>query len=152
MSTTSSSESVVSTGRILSAPPARVFAAFAQPELLARWWGPAGFTNTFHEFEFTPGGRWRFVMHDPNGADYHNESLFREIVPDARVVIEHVVEPWFLLTVTFMAVSEGTRLDWVQRFESPEVAKRMRKLSRTANEQNLDRLQSVLAGETGREP
>ena len=58
----------VSTGRVLSASPRKVFAAFEQPDQLARWWGPEGFTNTFERFEFEPGGRWVFVMHGPNGA------------------------------------------------------------------------------------
>ena len=41
----------------IPARPEVVFAAFEE-ERLARWWGPDGFTNTFHEFSFTPGGRW----------------------------------------------------------------------------------------------
>ena len=90
---------IVATERMLSASPHDVFAAFAQPELLARWWGPKGFTNTFERFEFETGGQWIFTMHAPDGASYHNESVFREIQPNERIVIEHVVNPWFRLTV-----------------------------------------------------
>jgi uncharacterized protein YndB with AHSA1/START domain len=43
-----------------------VFAAFEQPDQLARWWGPKDFTKTFGQFEFKPGGRWVFVMRGPN--------------------------------------------------------------------------------------
>lgn len=50
-----------STRRILPDSPQQVFDAFAQAEVLARWWGPNGFTNTFELFEFKPGGRWKFV-------------------------------------------------------------------------------------------
>src|SRR5688572_7680085 len=89
-----------STERVLQARPSAVFTAFEQPDQLAQWWGPSGFTNTFELFEFKPGGRWVFVMHAPNGANYANESFFREIVPDSKIVIEHVVKPWFRLTVT----------------------------------------------------
>ena len=49
--------------RVLPYQPQPVFEAFARPELLAHWWGPNGFTNTFEVFEFRPGGRWKFVMH-----------------------------------------------------------------------------------------
>jgi hypothetical protein len=77
----------LSTARVLSASPAQVFAAFAQAERLAQWWGPEGFTNTFTQFEFKPGGRWVFVMHGPDGASYPNESVFREIQPAARIVM-----------------------------------------------------------------
>jgi uncharacterized protein YndB with AHSA1/START domain len=138
----------VSTERLLQADTRTIFAAFEQPDRLARWWGPSGFTNTFERFEFTPGGRWVFVMHGPNGASYPNESVFREIEPDSRIVIEHVVKPWYRLTVTLTPDGDQTRLGWVQEFESPEAAAKMRRLSETANEQNLDRLQSLLAGES----
>ena len=140
-------DAAVSTERLLSATPRAVFAAFEQPDRLARWWGPSGFTNTFERFEFTPGGRWVFVMHGPNGASYPNESVFREIEPDARIVIEHVVKPWYRLTVTLAPRGDGTHLSWVQEFESPETAAKMRHISEPANEQNLDRLQSLLADE-----
>jgi uncharacterized protein YndB with AHSA1/START domain len=141
-------DAALSTGRVLSASPRQVFAAFEQADQLAQWWGPSGFTNTFERFEFKPGGRWVFVMHGPNGANYLNESVFREIEPDTRIVIEHVVQPWFLLTVTLTPKGEQTHLAWVQAFESPEVAAKMRHLSGTANEQVLDRLQALLARES----
>jgi uncharacterized protein YndB with AHSA1/START domain len=140
-------DAAVCTERVLSADPRRVFAAFERPDRLARWWGPKDFTNTFERFEFEPGGRWVFTMHGPNGASYPNESVFREIRPGAAIVIEHVVKPWYLLTVTLSARGEETHLAWVQEFESPEVAARMRTLSTTANEQVLDRLEAVLANE-----
>ena len=119
-------------------------------DLLARWWGPKGFTNTFERFEFTPGGQWIFVMRAPNGADFRNESIFREIEPpspDGRLVIEHVVKPWYRLTVALAALDGGarTRLSWAQEFESPGVAAKMRPLVEPANEQNLDRLETLLA-------
>ncbi len=147
MTTTDPSDGAVSTSRLLNAGPDQVFAAFEKPEVLAKWWGPDGFTNTFQHFDFTPGGKWEFVMHAPNGANYPNESVFREIVVGSRIEIEHVVTPWFLLTVTLTQESGKTRLEWVQRFESPEFAERMRPLSSTANEQVLNRLEAVLAGE-----
>ncbi len=144
----SSNPAALSTERVLSATPVQVFAAFEKAELLTQWWGPKGFRNTFEVFEFQPGGRWNFVMHAPNGADFVNESFFREIEPNSRIVIEHVVQPWFCLTVTLTPQEDGQRtlLNWVQEFESPAFAERMRALSGTANEQVLDRLETVLAG------
>jgi hypothetical protein len=91
MSQANKPNAAVSTERVLSANPQKVFAAFKQPDRLAQWWGPKDFTNTFEQFEFKPGGRWVFVMHGPNGANYPNESVFLEIQPDTRIVIEHVV-------------------------------------------------------------
>ena len=94
---------------------------------------------------FKPGGRWVFVMHGPNGANHPNESVFREIQPDARIVIEHVVKPWYRLTVTLTPRGDHTHLSWAQEFESPGVAATMRRLTESANEQNLDRLQALLS-------
>jgi uncharacterized protein YndB with AHSA1/START domain len=147
MSRLNNMNTAVSTERLLSATPRKVFAAFEQADLLAQWWGPKDFTNTFERFEFKPGGQWVLVMHGPNGGNYHNESVFREIEPDTRIVIEHVVKPWYRLTVTLTAREDKTHLRWVQEFESPEFAEKMRRLSETANEQNLDRLQALLTSE-----
>lgn len=140
----SSAECTVLNQRFLPYPPPRVFAAFADAQQLARWWGPAGFTNTFEIFEFRPGGRWLFTMHAPNGANFANDSVFRETTEPSRVVIEHVVTPWYLLTVTLAEQDGGTQLEWRQVFENPEIAAKMRVLAETANEQVLDRLAAVL--------
>lgn len=140
-------DAAVNTERVISASAREIFAAFEQPDQLARWWGPDGFTNTFEHFEFAPGGRWVFTMHGPHGATFANENVFRVIEPDSRIVIEHVVKPWYRLTVTLTPRGDGTHLAWVQEFESPAFAARMRPLSEPANEQNLDRLQALLAGQ-----
>jgi uncharacterized protein YndB with AHSA1/START domain len=145
MSQANEPNAVISTERVFDVPPRRVFAVFEQPDRLANWWGPKDFTNTFEQFEFKPGGRWVFVMHGPNGANYPNESVFREIQPDTKIVIEHVVNPRFTLTITLTARGSQTHLAWHQEFESPETAAKLRPICETANEQNLDRLQSLLA-------
>lgn len=78
----------VRTERILSASPQAVFAAFARADLLARRWGPKGFTDTLERFDFAPGGRRAFVIHAPDGADFRNECLFLGIEtpdPDGRL-------------------------------------------------------------------
>ena len=46
---------IVST-RIIYKPTELVFNAWANPDHLKKWWGPAGFTNTFNEFDFRVGG------------------------------------------------------------------------------------------------
>jgi uncharacterized protein YndB with AHSA1/START domain len=147
MSIEGSQSAVVSTERVLCARPRKIFEAFEHPDRLARWWGPQGFTNTFEQFDFTPGGRWVFVMHGPEGAVYPNESVFREITPDSRVVIAHVSQPRFVLTVTLAPRGDKTCLTWAQEFETPAIAERMRPLCEPANEQNLDRLESLLASD-----
>lgn len=141
--------SVLRSERVYSASPQAIFSVFEQPEILARWWGPDGFTNSFQVFEFKPGGRWIFVMHGPNGIDYPNESVFREIQPETRIVIDHLSSHWFRLTITLEPIGERTRLTWEQEFESPEVADRFRPICAPANEQNLTRLQEILGQARG---
>lgn len=140
-----SAAAILSTERVLHASPAQVFAAIRQPELLAQWWGPAGFRNTFKQFDFVPGGRWVFVMHGPDGKNYHNVNVFRAIEPDALVVLEHVLAPWFTLTLRLTPHGEHhTQVAWGQQFESAELAEQVRAVCIPANEQNLDRLEAVL--------
>jgi uncharacterized protein YndB with AHSA1/START domain len=132
--------------RLMDAPRERVFRACSDPRHLARWWGPAGFTNTFQECDPRPGGAWRFVMHGPDGTDYRNESRFVEVAPPLRLVIEHI-RPMhrFLLTMTFADEGGKTRLTWRMRFDSAAEVERVRPFVPAANEQNLDRLTVELA-------
>ena len=126
--------------RLIAATPTQVFAAIANPERLARWWGPAGFTNTVTQFDFRPQGQWHLVMHGPDGKQYPNELVFEDIVPGQRLVVRHVNAPHFQLTITLAAVSGGTQVAWAQSFESADVAAQLAPIVKPANEQNLDRL------------
>ncbi len=129
--------------RVLPCAPADVYEAFRKPDVLARWWGPKDFTNTFQVFEFEPGGHWKYVMHGPGGKHHDNESEFLEL-ESTRVVIHHVSLPRYRLTVSFVPDDRGTRIRWSQEFEDAGVAAKIRHIVEPANEQNLDRLQAVL--------
>lgn len=128
------------TSREIPATAEQVFAAISDPQRLARWWGPAGFTNTFSVCEFENGGHWSFVMRGPDGHNYPNECVFADIQSPRKVVIQHVVEPIFRLTIALASAGAGTRVSWSQAFESAEVASRVEHIVVPANEQNLDRL------------
>ena len=97
-------------------------------------------TNTFDEFDFRPGGDWKFTMHGPDGKNYRNESVFQEIDPPHKILIHHISEPKFHLAVTLAPSSAGTLVHWLQEFENPEFARLMEHILRPANDQNLDRL------------
>jgi uncharacterized protein YndB with AHSA1/START domain len=128
------------TSREFPATVEQVFAAISDPQRLNRWWGPAGFTNTFSICEFRQGGRWSFIMQGPDGHNYPNENVFAEIDPPRKVVIQHVVEPKFSLTIGLTASAAETLVSWSQAFKSSEVASRIEHIVVPANEQNLDRL------------
>jgi uncharacterized protein YndB with AHSA1/START domain len=137
------------TSRQIAASPEQVFAAFSDPARLARWWGPEGFTNTFDVCELRPGGRWSFVMHGPDGGNYQNESVFVEIEPSRKVVVQHESEPRFRLTIELVPSGDGTSVSWAQAFESADVASRIEHIVVPANEQNLDRLSAEVLRNLG---
>ena len=132
--------SVFITTREIAGTVEEVFGAISDPVRLAKWWGPAGFTNTFDVCEFKKGGRWSFVMHGPDGKNYPNESVFEEIEPNGKVVVRHVSEPKFQLTITLEPSTVGTLVGWSQAFENAELAEKIKHIVVPANEQNLDRL------------
>lgn len=122
-------------------PPAALFAAFADPTRLARWWGPAGATNEFHEFDLRPGGRWRMTMRMPDGSAYPMEKTFVEVEPPRRIVVAHAQAGHdFTLAMSYVEVPGGTRLSWRARFATPEQLAAVEKAFAAGNEQNFDRL------------
>lgn len=127
--------------RDLADAPATVFAAFSDPDRLARWWGPTGFRNTFHKFEFEPGGRWEFTMHGPNGADYPNQWVYRAIDAPRRIVMDHLSAPHFVLDISLVDLpGGGCRVVWRARFDSAEMRRRIATFAVQANQENFDRL------------
>jgi uncharacterized protein YndB with AHSA1/START domain len=135
--------------RTLSAPRSLVWKAFTQPEHIIHWWGPTGFTNTFHEFSFTEGGVWRFIMHGPDGTDYNNRVIFTEITPMDRIAYDHDDDNTnglgFKAVITFedqgtntfitlhMTAPSAVMMDQMKKFGAVEGAK-----------QNLARLEAYL--------
>jgi uncharacterized protein YndB with AHSA1/START domain len=112
----------------------------SDPDRVAKWWGPAGFTNTIHKFEFTPGGSWLLTMHGPDGTNYPNESRFTRIVADQLFEIEHLNGHHFVLTIELQPHANGTEVKWRQTFDTAEHHQRIAEFVASANEQNLERL------------
>ena len=125
---------------LLDASTDQVFAAIKNPARIARWWGPDGFTNTIHTFEFVEGGRWVLTMHGLDGKDYPNESRFARIVPGKCVVIEHFSGHHFFLTLELAARGQSTLVKWQQTFDTREHYEGIASFVATANQQNLERL------------
>lgn len=106
--------------RLLNAPVELVWEAWTQPEHIANWWGPDGFTCTIAKMDMRPGGDWHLVLHGPDGTDYRNESVFGEIIPLEKIVYQHTSSPIFTATITFEAQGEQTLLQWHMLFQSRE--------------------------------
>jgi uncharacterized protein YndB with AHSA1/START domain len=123
-----------------------LFHAWEDPAQLAQWWGPNGFTNTFYEFNFKAEGTWKFTMHAPGGDEFHNTSIFKEIVKPERIVFLHLLPVHeFLLTATFEELEGKTKLTFRQLFDTAEECQRIKPFITEANEQNLDRLEALVS-------
>lgn len=86
-------ELVLGIDRVLPAARPVVFAAFADPNELAQWWGPEGFTIPSLEFEPAVGERYRIEMQPPQGESFHLTGEFREVGAPERLVFTFVWEP-----------------------------------------------------------
>ena len=138
-------EREIVTTRVFDAPRDLVWRAWSEPDQLKCWWGPKGFTNTFQEFDFRPGGAWRFVMHGPDGTDYKNESVFVEIVKPERIVFDHLSGPRFRVTAIFEELGGKTKVTFRQLFETADACNGVKRYAVPANEQNFDKLAGHLA-------
>jgi uncharacterized protein YndB with AHSA1/START domain len=134
--------------RMLSFPVDLIWEAWTDPEHIARWWGPSGFTNTISTMEMKPGGEWNLIMHGPDGTDYKNKSIFKEIVFHKKIVYQHVSSPKFIATIEFEAQGDATLLKWHMLFESKEELIRVVKTFKADEglKQNIEKLQVYLKG------
>lgn len=131
--------------RVFPCSRERLFEAFSDPKQLTLWFGPNGFTSTFEKFDLRPGGEWLFVFHGPNGTDYPNHTTFIEVVPDERIVYDHLSLPNFLMTMTLIDEGGGTRLTWRMTFATEQLCETLKPVCVPANEENFDRLAAHLA-------
>jgi uncharacterized protein YndB with AHSA1/START domain len=103
--------------RRLKAPPAKVFAAWTDPEKIKRWMGPGEIVTQRAEADPRVGGRYRIEMHSPNGEPHNVGGVYREIVANEKLVftwawdVAPSDEPHeSLVTVLLKADGDGTLL------------------------------------------
>lgn len=91
-----------------------------------------------------------YTMHGPDGTDYPNHSVFVEVVPPERVVLDHLSGHQFRVTGTFEDLEGRTKVTFRQRFNNTEEFEQAKPYCVEGNEQNLDRLGELLAELNGR--
>ena len=134
------------TTRMIAARRETVFRAWTDPVILQRWWGPAGFTNTFDEFNLVPGGKWRFTMHGPERGNYPNECIFLRIEESSLIAWERISKPLFRVVTTFEEVADDkTMLTFRMQFDNKEACDKIRPFAAEKNEENFDKLEVELA-------
>ena len=114
--------------RTFNAPPERVFAAWTEPEMLAKWWGPEGAKLPGALMEFRVGGRYRTAMTGPDGNAHIVSGTYREIVPPRKLVFTWGWEEdgkrgyETEVTVVLEPAGKGTKMRFVQEvFASAEM-------------------------------
>src|SRR5262245_45534679 len=139
--------------RVFDAPRELVFDAFLDAEHIDEWWRPAGFRITTQAMDVRPGGEWRFVMHGPDGTDYPNRVIYRQIERPTLLVTAHVDESGrdvFETRATFTEQNGKTRLEFLGIFPTKEARDYVVRHHNAAEggAQNLARLTNYLEGAT----
>lgn len=100
--------------RRIKAPPAKVWAAITQPELMLQWWGPDAGPTLSVVADVRPGGRFSIVFRLLNGAEHNPTGVYREVVPERKLVftwdLPDAEEPESLVTFRLEPFDGGTEL------------------------------------------
>jgi uncharacterized protein YndB with AHSA1/START domain len=98
--------------RRFNAAPAKVFAAWIDPEKVKRWMGPGEVKALRVESDPRTGGRYRWVMQAPNGEQHDVSGVYREVVPNEKLVFtwawKSTPERESLVTVALKSDGDGT--------------------------------------------
>jgi uncharacterized protein YndB with AHSA1/START domain len=141
----SNSDREIYSSRIIHASSEIAYQAFANPLHLKKWWGPEGFTNTIHEFDLQPGGKWILTMHGPEKGNYENSSIFKIVVPHKLITWTRISQPIFDMEVAFENISNSkTRISFRMIFNSVEECEKIKRFAVPKNEENFDRLEREL--------
>lgn len=72
--------------RVFNAPVELFYKIWTEPEHIASWWGPEGFTTRVEEYDFRVGGKNKYVMTGPDGTEYPVTGKFLEIIENKKIV------------------------------------------------------------------
>ena len=134
--------------RVLAAPPARVFALNTEPQLLAQWWGPHGFSVPNVELDARVGGRYRIEMQPPDGDAFFLSGEYRTVEPGTRLAYTFRWEPAdpddreTVVVLSLQALGEATALTVDQGDFATE---ERRALHVQGWSESIDRLEELIA-------
>lgn len=106
--------------RVLAAKPEKIYRAFLDPDAMARWMPPNGFTGKVHQQDASTGGKFRMSFTNfTTGKSHSFGGQYRELVANERLRYTDVFDDpnlpgEMLVTVTLKAVSVGTEINIVQ--------------------------------------
>ena len=136
--------------RVLPATPPEVFRLFADPDELARWWGPAGFSVPSLDFNPAVGSSYRIEMQPPEGDAFYLTGEFREVDPPTRLSFTFVWEPpdpddvETLVELSFREADDATEVDFRQgTFKTEE----RRELHRSGWGDSFEKVEAIVSGQ-----
>ncbi|MCV2863850.1 SRPBCC family protein [Defluviimonas sp. WL0075] len=106
--------------RVLATSPEKLYRAFLEPDALAKWLPPDGFTCTVHAFEGKVGGRFRMSFRNfTTGGSHSFGGEYLELIPNERIAYTDRFDDANLpgemrVTVALRAVSVGTDIEITQ--------------------------------------
>jgi uncharacterized protein YndB with AHSA1/START domain len=104
----------ITTTVVLDAPRELVFKAYTDPEIFAKWWGPARYTNVVEKFDARSGGEWRVIQRGADGSEYAFRGVNHSVDAPERICqtfeFEGVPGHVALQTATFEPLGNKTRI------------------------------------------
>jgi uncharacterized protein YndB with AHSA1/START domain len=134
--------------RIVEVPPQRVFDAMTDPEQVAQWWGPDGFTCPEVILDAKVGGAYRIAMQPPDGGLFHLTGEYLEVQPPFRLAYTfrwQPPDPDDQETVARLALHARDGATEVALVQGPFATEARRELHEAGWTDSLARLASHLA-------
>jgi uncharacterized protein YndB with AHSA1/START domain len=134
--------------RVFPAAPSVVFRAFSDPDELAKWWGPNGFSTPSLDFDLQVGASYRIEMQPPEGEAFYLTGEFREVDPPVRLAFTFVWEDpdpddvETLVGLSFQDLGESTEVSFTQ---GPFKTEGRRALHRDGWTDSFDKLERLLS-------
>jgi uncharacterized protein YndB with AHSA1/START domain len=145
MATQTATKPSLTLKRRYNAPPAKVFAAWTEPEKLARWMGSEQIISVRAETDLRVGGHYHIKMIMP-GDEHDVSGVYRELVPNEKIVFtwawKSTPERESLVTVLLKADGGGTLLTLTHEQFFDEDARDRHQQGWTAS---LNKLEKLLA-------
>ena len=106
--------------RVLRASPEKIYRAFLDPDAMAKWLPPNGFTGKVHQMDAKVGGRYKMSFTNFSSGKSHSfGGTYIELVPNERIRYTDTFDDPNLTgeiqaTINLKQVSCGTELNIVQ--------------------------------------
>jgi len=151
MGTTLKNKSELLITRIFDVPRELVWKAWTEPERIKKWWGPQYFTAPVIKNDLRVGGTYLSCMRGPDGKDYWSTGVYREIVPNDKLVMtdSFADEKGNVVPASYYGMGEGFPLELLVTVTFEAVGKRTKMILRHEGIPEGQMKELTLAGWSG---